>query len=297
MAAQRFPPPPIRQAPQQYPPTRLAPPPPARQAPQNYPPQNYPPSPGYQQGYQQRGYQQPGYQQRGYQQRGYQPREDYSNLPEMYVPENELALVEYGKGLAIFGTLTMDYVDELLEMGGRPNKSLGSKIGFKPRFGYIFFNQPYEVLQQFVEEVNSGQRPPTGQSRRRNSPSPGRLPPPPAQLPPPPIRSAPAMYVSAEASQQVPSDSGLATQTVTWIVEVPTVGMTACAHIGSDKLDYKVVGLQSSANNDTIDTIILEQLDNPDAGQSTLQITNGQWQARGLADEHLITFGPCPANA
>lgn len=116
-------------------------------------------------------------------------------------------------------------------------------------------------------------------------------------IPLPPLASRininnPPIYVSAKEaglSAAETADTGdLEIQTVTWIVEIPTVGMTVNVQFPDFSSNYKVKSLQT--NNDIVDTIFIVPYDIPESESSILQICNGKWQARGIFDDHEITF-------
>ena len=99
-----------------------------------------------------------------------------------------------------------------------------------------------------------------------------------------------ALPISAEQANLEVSDNGLSYQTVSWIVEVPTVGTLVCAQLPGANINYKVVGVFGST--DTIDTVFVKELDaSADSEPSILQICNGKWQARGMFEDHTIVFG------
>ena len=139
---------------------------------------------------------------------------------------------------------------------------------------------------------------PTRTAPTRTAPAPTRTAPALSRGPPRPPKptlqptSGNLLPISAEQANLEVPENELAIQTVTWNIEVPTVGTLVCAQLPDLNINYKVVGVFGPNDTDIIDTIFVKQLEeSADAEPSILQICNGKWQARGMIEEHTIVFG------
>ena len=177
----------------------------------------------------------------------------------------DLTVTPYSdKSFKVSGAATRTYSNQLKDLGGRYNSNL------KDGPGWIFSNTKYDVVNEFVQQVQGSECPlPPPVQRRQYLPKPSAqqdIPIPRKPLPQPPQRSN---Y-----------------QTVTYTVPRPQHGMRVLISFDGNQNEYQVVGIEQTDN--VTDTVMIQGLEPNEL--LTLVITNGKWQVLGIADTHSITF-------
>jgi hypothetical protein len=182
-------------------------------------------------------------------------------------PYSDKSFIVYGTGVGNMGTY-------LTNLGGSRNERLGARpphFAGKPKVAYIFSNGKKQVVDEFLQRVNSGSLNNPVQTTTGGISLPFSIAP-----------------VKAESKYQY----------VKWSVFKPQVGMTASIKAGGGSIEGSVISTE--IHKDVISTVYVRTT----SGDSKLVICNAEWQVWGYDVPHKVFFKdvtnpstPSPPNA
>ena len=197
-------------------------------------------------------------------------------MAEQTVPGQTLQLVEYGKGYALFGEETRGLVEHLKPVA---KFNPGLTLNGQRQAGWIVSKANLPHVEKLVADVVAGVVPVLSAEEVKAAR---------AARPP---RTSPTYRAVAPVAPVAPAAPavlhGKRVQTLTYVVELPSIGQGARIIWTKDfaTADYTVASLDG--NVERIDSCLISDSDN---NSYRLFVCRGKWQAQGVVDEHVVDF-------